>query len=53
MIETLRYQQDKGLDEALRMEAKAQAICYSREDWGEGVDAAIEKRDPVFHDYHS
>lgn len=52
MIETLRYQQDKGLDEALRMEAKAQAICYSRDDWGEGVDAAIEKRDPVFDDYH-
>jgi enoyl-CoA hydratase len=53
MIATLRYQQDKGLDEALRLEAKAQAICYSRDDWGEGVDAAIEKRDPVFDDYHT
>ena len=52
MITTLRYQQDKGLDEALRLEAKAQAVCYSRNDWGEGVDAAIEKREPVFDDYH-
>ena len=52
MIQTLRYQQDKGLDEALRMEAKNQAICYGRDDWGEGVVAAIEKREPVFDDYH-
>ena len=52
MIATLRHQQDKGLDEALRMEAKAQAICYSRDDWGEGVDAAIEKREPIFDDFH-
>jgi len=52
MIQTLRYQQDKGLDEALRVEAKNQAICYGRDDWGEGVVAAIEKREPVFDDYH-
>lgn len=53
MISTLRYQQDKGLDEALQLEARAQAVCYSRADWGEGVDAAIEKRDPVFDDFHT
>lgn len=53
MIQTLRYQQDRGLDEALRMEAKAQAECYARADWGEGVDAAIEKREPAFNDYHN
>lgn len=52
MIQTLRYQQDKGLEEALRLEAKAQAICYSRDDWGEGVDAAIEKREPFFDNFH-
>ena len=52
MIQTLRHQQDKGLDEALCLEAKAQALCYSRDDWGEGVDAAIQKRDPVFDDYY-
>ncbi|CAB9522123.1 hydroxybutyryl-CoA dehydratase-like protein, mitochondrial [Seminavis robusta] len=53
MIATLRYQQDQGLEESILMEAKAQAICYSRNDWGEGVQAAIEKRDPEFDDYHT
>jgi enoyl-CoA hydratase/carnithine racemase len=51
MIQTLRAQQDHGLQAALHREAYAQALCYNREDWGEGLDAALEKRDPVFHDY--
>lgn len=52
MIQTLRQQQDEGLEAALQREACAQALCYNREDWGEGLDAVVEKRDPVFGDYH-
>lgn len=51
MIQTLRTQQDEGLQAALQREAYAQALCYNRNDWGEGLDAAIEKRDPVFGNY--
>ena len=51
MIQTLRTQQDEGLQAALQREAYAQALCYNRDDWGEGLDAAIEKRDPVFDNY--
>jgi enoyl-CoA hydratase/carnithine racemase len=52
MIKTLRQQQDEGLEANLQHEALAQALCYSRGDWGEGLDAVVEKRDPVFKDYH-
>jgi enoyl-CoA hydratase/carnithine racemase len=52
MIQTLRVQQDHGLQLVLHREAYAQALSYNREDWGEGLDAAlVEKRDPAFHDY--
>jgi len=52
MIQTLRAQQDHGLQSALHREAYyAQALSYNREDWGEGLDAAFEKQDPAFHDY--
>jgi enoyl-CoA hydratase len=52
MVLTLRQQQDQGLEAALQKEAVAQAMCYNRDDWGEGLDAALEKRDPVFAPYH-
>jgi len=51
MIQTLRHQQDDGLQAALQREAYAQALCYNRDDWGEGLDAVLEKRDPVFGHY--
>lgn len=51
MIQTLRHQQDEGLQAALHREAYAQALCYNRDDWGEGLDAAMEKRDPIFDNY--
>ena len=49
MVQTLRSQGD--LRGALERDAAMQAICYAREDWGEGLEAAMEKRDPVFDDY--
>ena len=52
MIRTLRQQQDEGLEATLQREASAQALCYNRDDWGEGLDAVVEKRDPIFGDYH-
>jgi enoyl-CoA hydratase len=52
MVQTLRQRQDQGLDQALQREALAQALCYNREDWGEGVNAVAEKRDPIFDPYH-
>lgn len=48
MVQTLRAQQDVGLPQALQREALAQATCYNRGDWGEGVDAVAEKREPHF-----
>jgi enoyl-CoA hydratase len=52
MVQTLRQRQDHGLEQALQREALAQALCYNRKDWGEGVNAVAEKRDPVFGSYH-
>lgn len=52
MMQTLRQRQDEGLEAALLREAFAQAACYNREDWGDGLDAILERRDPSFHDYH-
>lgn len=51
MIQTLRQRQDEGLEACLQREAYAQALCYHRDDWGEGLDAVLEKRDPDFTDY--
>jgi enoyl-CoA hydratase/carnithine racemase len=53
MVQTLRQQQDVGLAQALQREAMAQAVCYNRTDWGEGVTAIAAKRDPSFDPYHS
>lgn len=52
LVQTLRAQQDEGLVLALQREALAQALCYSRQDWGEGVNAIAEKRQPHFDGYH-
>eukprot|EP00545_Synedropsis_sp_CCMP1620_P011615 CAMPEP_0119010228 /NCGR_PEP_ID=MMETSP1176-20130426/4877_1 /TAXON_ID=265551 /ORGANISM="Synedropsis recta cf, Strain CCMP1620" /LENGTH=358 /DNA_ID=CAMNT_0006962855 /DNA_START=122 /DNA_END=1198 /DNA_ORIENTATION=- len=52
MVQTLRGQQDVGLQAALLREAYAQATCYARNDWGAGLDAVEERRDPVFDSYH-
>lgn len=52
LIQTLRTQQDHGLEAALNREAYAQAVCYSRKDWGAGLDAVLERRDPIFDSYH-
>ena len=53
MTKSIRLKEDEGLDAALQREAYAQAMCYSRVDWGEGIDANVERRDPVFDDYFS
>jgi len=39
MTMTLRQQQNVGLEQALHREALAQALCYRRNDWGEGVSS--------------
>ena len=53
MIQTLRLEQDQGLEAALLREAYAQAVCYEKGDWGEGLDAVINRVDPVFDEYSS
>ena len=53
MTKTIRLRENEGLEAALRREAYAQALCYARNDWGEGIDANVERRDPVFEDYFS
>ena len=53
MTKSIRLKEDEGLDAALRREAYAQAMCYARDDWGEGIDANVQRRDPVFEDYLS
>jgi enoyl-CoA hydratase len=53
LVQTLRQQQDQGLEQALQREAMAQAICYSRADWGEGIEAIAAKRSPSFDPYHA
>ena len=56
MVQTLRDSQNScngsNLEIALRREAYAQAVCYARKDWGEGLDAVVERRSPNFDDYH-
>ena len=57
MVQTARMREDAmggvgGLDATMRKEAYAQALCYARDDWGEGLDAVIERRQPDFNNYH-
>lgn len=47
-VQTLRRQQDKGLEAAFEREALAQSVCYPTEDLAEGVQAVKEKRKPIF-----
>lgn len=56
MVRTLRMREDAmygGLEAALRREAHAQSICFAKSDWGEGLDAAVERRQPSFDDYNN
>ena len=57
MVQTIRMREDAfggvgGLDATMKREAYAQALCYAKDDWGEGLDAAMEKRQPDFSNYH-
>jgi enoyl-CoA hydratase/carnithine racemase len=52
MLRTIRQRQDAGLEAALQREALSQSVCYSRRDWGEGMDAVTDRRPPQFHGYH-
>lgn len=54
MVRTMRMREDGmggGLEAALRREALAQALCYDRKDFGEGINAILERRNPEFGDY--
>lgn len=53
IVQTMRVRQNDGLEAALQREALSQALCYNQSDWGEGVNAAAEKREPVFKPYHT
>lgn len=56
MVRTLRMREDAmhgGLEAALRREAYAQSLCFAKSDWGEGLDAAVERRQPSFDDYNN
>lgn len=57
MVQTTRIRENAmggigGLDATMRKEAYAQALCYAKNDWGEGLDAIVEKRQPNFSNYH-
>lgn len=53
MTQTLRASQEDSLEVALLREAHSQAMCYARiEDWNEGLDSIIERRDPVYSNYY-
>jgi enoyl-CoA hydratase len=55
LVQTTRLREDSiggGLESALRREAYAQALCYAKTDWGEGLNAAVERRQPDFDTYH-
>lgn len=52
MVRSIRLREDVGLETTLQREAMAQAMCYVKGDWGEGIEALVGRRDPVFHDYH-
>jgi len=54
MVRSTRLAIDSGgLKECLYRDAHAQALCYNRADWGEGLSAVMQKRDPDFDGYHS
>ena len=56
MVQTMRMRENAmggGLEASLRREAYAQACCYAKGDWGEGLDAVVERREPSFDEYHS
>jgi hypothetical protein len=42
-----------GLSACLQREALAQAICYSRHDWGAGLEAVAAKQRVIFEPYSS
>jgi enoyl-CoA hydratase/carnithine racemase len=50
MTKTLRMRVDDGLERALQREADAQGMGYAMEDYKEGIDAILGKRDPVGFD---
>ena len=57
MVQTTRMRENAmggigGLDATMRKEAYAQALCYAKDDWGEGLDAIVERRHPNFNNYH-
>ena len=52
MVRTMRLDHDGAFQSALQREAYAQAVCYHRNDWGEGLKAIAEKRSPQFDNYH-
>ena len=43
---------DFGLEAALKREAHTASLCFARDDWGEGLNAIVEKRKPSFGIYH-
>ncbi|KXS18728.1 ClpP/crotonase [Gonapodya prolifera JEL478] len=52
-LKTLRMRVDDGLERALQREADSQAHGYASPDYPEGLDAIVEKRDPVFQAFNS
>lgn len=48
LVQTLRRQNEVGLERALQREADAQAHCYAHADMKEGLAAIVEKRKPNF-----
>jgi len=56
LVRSMRSETDQSgggnLAACLDRDAHAQAMCYHRGDWGEGLEAVAAKRDPEFDDYH-
>jgi len=48
LLQTLRDKQNINLEESMRREAEAQAVCYPTQDLKEGVTALQDKRKPIF-----
>ncbi|KAI9019737.1 enoyl-CoA hydratase [Hyaloraphidium curvatum] len=51
MTKTLRMRVDDGLERALQREADSQAHGYAMQDYAEGIDAILSKREPIFKDF--
>ncbi len=47
-LQTLRTEWNRGLQDALRIEAQVQSQTYNEPDLKEGLQAVIEKRQPIF-----